>query len=141
MDQFKKELDYLENTKRKEISKAIKHTAAFGDLKENAAYQEAKDAQGFLERKIRELKDLISQAKVADKKENDKVQIGSLVALISGKEKMEIQIVEPEEANPFKGKISHKSSLGEALLGKKKDDTVKFKTVENENEYKILEIK
>src|SRR3989338_7012627 len=78
---FKKELDYLENTKRQEISERIRYTASFGDLKENSAYDEAKDAQGFLEGRISELKEIIAKARVLNKKENGKVQLGSVVSI------------------------------------------------------------
>ena len=142
LEKFKKELDQLENVERKKIAEKIKYAASFGDLTENAAYQEAKDSQGFLERKISELKEIISQAKVLNKKEDNKIQIGSSVLLLpDSKEKMEIQIVESEEADPFSGKVSHKSSLGAALLGRKKGDKVKIKTPEAVTEYQILSIK
>ena len=172
LEKFKKELDQLEGVERKKIAEKIKYAASFGDLAENAAYQEAKDSQGFLERKISELKEIISQAKVLNseqdaryigrrtaryseqdaryigrrtaryKKEDNKIQIGSAVSLLLGnKEKMEIQIVESEEADPFSGKVSHKSSLGAALLGRKKGDKVKVKTSEAAVEYQILAVK
>ncbi|MFH1181043.1 MAG: transcription elongation factor GreA [bacterium] len=145
LEKLKKELDHLEKVERREISEKIRQTAAFGDLKENFAYHEAKDAQGFLEGRIRELKGVIAGAKVIEKNRSGKVQAGSIVLLDSsdgqreGKE--EFQIVGPEEADIFKGKISYQSPLGAALLGKTKGDKAVIKSSDGIIEYKILEIK
>lgn len=140
LEKFKKELTYLENVKRKEIAERIRHAASFGDLKENAAYDEAKDAQGFLEGRILELKKIIANTRVVDKKANGKIQIGSTVSVESEGEKSEFQIVEPEEADACSGKISHQSPLGEALYGKRKGAKVKVETPGGKLEYRILEI-
>jgi len=140
LEKFKKELDYSENVKRKEISKQLKQAASFGDLSENAAYDEAKEAQGFLEGRILELKAIIAEAKIVKKKENGEVQIGSVVSFSSNGKKEKFQIVESEEADPLQGKISHKSPLGEILLGKTKGDEVNRETPEGKIKYKILEI-
>ena len=149
LQKFKKELDYLEKVKRKEISERIRHTASQGDLKENAGYDAAKEEQGFTEGRIKELKEIISQAKVIEKKEDNKVQIGSLVCLKSFEEDKSsshegekiFQVVGPEEADILQGKISFKSPLGMAILKKKKGDTVKINAPEGKKEYKITEIK
>jgi len=84
LEKLKKELDYLKNIKRKEVSAAIKYAADFGDLKENAAYDEAKDAQGFVEGKILELERAVAQAHVIEAINNGKIQIGSIVSIRSG---------------------------------------------------------
>jgi len=83
LEKLKKELDYLEKVKRKEVSERLRHTAAQGDLKENAGYHAAKEQQGFVEGRIKELKEIISQSKIIEKKEGDQVQIGSFVCLES----------------------------------------------------------
>lgn len=140
LEKLKKELDYLQNVKRKEISEKIKHTASQGDLKENAAYHIAKEEQGFVEGRIGELKDIISQAKVIERGSGDAVEIGSRVSLKSKSGKEEFQLVGPEEADITNGKISFKSPLGEAILGKKKGDSAKLKTGEGTKEYKIVDI-
>src|SRR3989338_7304270 len=127
-ESFKKELDYLENTKRKEISERIRYTASFVDLRENSAYDEAKDAQGFLEGRISELKEVIAKAQVLNKKENGKVQIGSVVLIEADGEEQKFQVTEPEEADILGGKISYLSPTGAVLLGKAKGDKVKVKT-------------
>ena len=138
---MKKELEYLEKVKRKEVSEKIKYTASQGDLSENAGYDAAKEEQGFVEGRIKELKDIIAQAKVIEKKESGKVQIGSFVVLNSDEGKNKFQIVSPEEADILKGKLSFESPLGAALLNKKKEDIVKIDTPGGLKEYKINEIK
>lgn len=140
LEKLKKELEHLENVGRKNVTKRIREAAAHGDLKENAGYHAAKEDQSFIEGRIIQLKDIISQAKVVDKKKGGAVQIGSVVSLESEDGKEKFQVVEPEEADISTGKISHKSSLGENLLNKKKGDTVEFKTPGGVKKYKILEV-
>jgi len=141
LEKFKKELEYLENVKRKEVSEKIGHAASQGDLKENAGYDAAKDEQGFVEGRIRELKGIIAQAEVIEKKETGKVRIGSFVFLNSSEGKEKFQIVGPEEADILNNKISFKSPLGEAILNKKKGDVVRINTPDGKKEYKIEEIR
>jgi len=141
LEKLKKELEHLETVKRKEVSERIRHTASQGDLKENAGYDAAKEEQGFVEARIRELKSIINQAQVISNKGNDKVQIGCSVLLESTDGKDEFQIVGPEEADILEGKISFKSPLGGALLEKKKGDIIKIETPSGQKEYKIIQIK
>lgn len=141
LKKLKKELEYLEKVKRKEISERIRDTASQGDLKENAGYDAAKEEQGFTEGRIKELKEIINQAKIIKKQTNGLVQIGSFISLSSAKEKEEFQIVSPEEADILNNKISFKSPLGERLMGKKKGEKVKIDAPEGKKEYNIIEIK
>jgi len=140
LEKFKKELDYLENIKRKEIAEQLKNAISFGDLSENAAYIEAKEAQSFLEGRILELRKTVSQAQLMHKKENGEIQIGSIVFVSSKDVKGKFQIVEPEEADVINGKISHYSPLGKALIGKTKGTELKIETPEGEIKYKIINI-
>lgn len=141
LEKFKKELDELKNVKRKEISERIRYTAAFGDLKENFAYHEAKEAQGFLEMRIRELEQMINQAKIIEKKNDGKAGLGSKVTIISGDDKDEYQLVEAEESDIMQGKISITSPIGKELDGKSKGDVVKINTPDGVKEYKVVDIK
>jgi len=141
LEKLKKELDNLEKVERKEVVKRIRESAAHGDLKENAGYHAAKEDQSFIEGRIIQLKDIISQAKIAGEKKGGNVQIGSIVSLQSEDGKEKFQIVEPEEADLSIGKISHTSSLGKALLDKKKGETVEFKIPDGVKKCKILDIK
>ncbi len=140
VEKLKKELEYLVKVKRKEISEKIRHTASQGDLKENAGYDVAKEEQGFVEGRIKELKAVIAQAEVIEKKENGEVQMGSFVLLNSSDGKEKFQIVEPEEADILNNKISFKSPLGSALLNKKGGDIVRINTPGGKKEYKIAEV-
>jgi transcription elongation factor GreA len=134
------ELFHLENVRRKEVSERIRHTASQGDLKENAGYDAAKEEQGFVEARIREIKGILVQASVIEKKGNDSVQIGSSVSLNSPTGRENFQIVGPEEADILNNKISFSSPLGGALLNKKKGDKVEVQTPGGKKEYKIIDI-
>ncbi len=140
LEKLQKELEYLKNTKRKEVAEKLKQAIAQGDLKENAGYDTAKDEQGFLEARIRELKGIIGQAEIIEKKESNKVQMFSVVSLSSPDGEEKFQLVGPEEADIMGNKISFQSPLGEALLNKKKGDIVKVHTPGGKIEYKIIEI-
>jgi len=147
LEKIKKELDYLKKVKRKEIAQKLKEAIAMGDLTENAAYQETKDAQGFLEGKILELEKLIGEAKVVEKIAGAHwIQIGSTVILASQKQTKssspteKYKIVGTGQADPFKGEISMESPLGKALLDKPEGAVVEIKTPIGKIKYKILEI-
>jgi len=142
LEKLKKELNYLKESKRKEIAERLKHTVSFGDLSENAAYQEAKEAQAFLEGRILELEEIIRSAKVSKNKKNGQVEVGSQVLIRSNydKQMLKFKIVGAPEANPLEGKISYESPLGKALFGKHKGAVIKVKTPEGKIQYQILEI-
>jgi transcription elongation factor GreA len=144
LEKIKKELDYLKKVKRKEIAQRLKETSSMGDLTENFAYQEAKEAQGFLEGKILELENLIREAKIVEKINGAKwVQLGSVVTLTREKSKKKIEkykIVGTGQANPSKGEISIDSPLGKALLDKPIGAIITLKTPLGETKYKIIKI-
>lgn len=140
LEKLKKELEHLKTVDRKEVQLRIRQSAAFGDLKENAGYHAAKNDQSFIEGRILQLEDIISQAQVIEKPKGGGVGIGSVVCLKSKDGDDKYQIVEPEEADILTGKISLKSSLGQALLGKKQGDIVKFQTPGGVQEYKIISV-
>lgn len=141
LEKLKKELEHLENVERKEVIKRIAHAASHGDLKENAGYHAAREDQAFIEDKIKRLTNTINQAEVIEKKEGGEVQIGSVVHLSSKSGKEKFQITEPEEADISAGKISLKSSLGQALMGKKEGGVVNFDTPDGPKQYKITDVK
>jgi len=122
LEELKRELEELKIVKRKEISEKIKAALAFGDISENAEYDEAKNEQANVESRIAKLEIMIKNAKVIKtSKKNGVVNIGSKVKIkdLEFDEEMEYTIVGSAEADPFKGRISNVSPLGEALLGKK----------------------
>ena len=144
LEKIKKELEYLKKVKRKEIAQRLKETSSMGDLTENSAYQETKDAQGFLEGRILELENLIRESKIVEKIDGAKwVQVGSIVTLILEKSKGEIEkykIVSSGQANPSKGEISIDSPLGKVLLDKPEGSTITLQTPLGKVEYKIVKI-
>jgi len=141
LEKLKKELDHLENVERRKLAQNLNYAISFGDLSENAAYHQAKEAQGFLEGRIAELKEIICNARVIDQISSDKVQIGTTVVLALGHSKEEYTIVGPDETDIFCGKISHKSPLGRAIFGKKIGSKVILKTPKGMIEYEIIEIR
>ncbi len=143
LEKLKKELDHLENTKRKELATTLKHAISFGDLKENAAYHEAKDAQGFLEGRISELKEIVGTAALVDKNyaQAGEIQIGSMIWIESKNGKEKFQIVGSGEADVLNGKISYKSPLGEILLGQREGNEAVFQNIEGKIKYKIIKVK
>mgnify|MGYP001355749409 CR=1 FL=1 len=141
LENLKKELDYLENVERRQLSEQLKYAISFGDLKENAAYHQAKDAQAFLEGRVLELKQIIAQAHVVENKRTDRVGIGSTVILDSANQQDKFMIVDPQEADVLSGKISFESPLGKKLMGKSKGETVILEVPKGKIEYIIVEIK
>ena len=142
LEKLKKELDYLKTTKRREIARQLEEAAGFGDLTENAAYQQARESKELLERRILELEKKIEEAVVIKKpRKANCVQVGSLVLTESPKGKINFKIVDPEEADPSQGKISYDSPLGKALLNKSKGTVVEVKTPRGSVKYKIIKIK
>lgn len=145
LDNLKKELEYLQTEKRKEIAERIRHAASFGDLSENAAYHEAKEAQAFLEGRIQELREMIRNAKVIQRVVAEKVQMGSMVEIAKDTESdnsktEKYKIVGSVEANPLEGKISSDSPLGKSLLNLKKGDIFYVDTSARRIKYRIISI-
>lgn len=142
--QLEEKLEYLKTVRRAEISQKIKEARAFGDISENAEYDEAKTEQARIEGEILELEKKLRNASVIDTDEIDTsvVSIGSLVKIkdMGNKETLEYTIVGSTEASPAKGRISNESPVGATLLGHKKGETVEVNTPGGTSKYKILEI-
>ena len=132
------ELDYLKTVRREEIKEAIAVAKGFGDLSENAEYDEARNDQAKTEARIKELEELVANAVIVDetKIDNSIVSLGSVVTVYDVEEDEEIKysIVGSNEANPMEHKISDQSPIGKALMGAKAGDTV---TVESPSGYVI----
>ena len=142
--ELENELDTLKNVTRKEVSEKIKEARSFGDLSENAEYDEAKNAQAENEGKIAELENKIRHAKIIDEAEIDTktVQIGNTVKLydVEFEEEVEYTIVGSTEVNLAENKISNESPIGKALLGAKKGSTVEVNAPAGVIKYQILSI-
>src|SRR3989339_1710174 len=137
-EKLKNELDFLTNTKRREIAVRIQSAKDMGDLSENAEYSDAKDEQAFNEGRISEINQMLKNLTIVENgKGGGTVGMGSSVmAKCNGNDK-QYTIVSFNEADPLAGKISNESPLGQALLNKKKGDKVKVKTPKGEIEYEI----
>ena len=144
-NKLEEELNFLKTEKRTEIAERIKIARGFGDLSENAEYDEAKTAQSENEAQIAELEVKLRNAKIINEKEIDleTVQIGNIVKVhdIEFDEDITYTIVGSAEVNLAENKISNESPLGKALLGSKKGKTVEVNAPAGIIKYKILAIK
>lgn len=136
------ELEQLKGPKRKEIIEALATAKALGDLSENAEYHNAREEQGKLEERIKEIDKILQTSEVVTSTGGDTVLVGSVVVIVKEgtKEEVTYSIVGAEEADMAAGKISHKSPLGVALYGKKKGDSVTFTTPRGSVNYKIINV-
>jgi transcription elongation factor GreA len=128
LEKLKSELEYLSNEKRREVATRIKEAREFGDISENAEYDDAKNEQAMLEAKIAQLEERLRAATVIDAKElgTDMVRIGSTVHVkdqANGKSET-YTIVGSAEANPSERKLSNESPVGKALIGSKRNEIV-----------------
>lgn len=138
------EIAYLENVKRPEISRAIGEARDKGDLSENAEYDAAKEAQGMLEMKISQLKDLVANARIIDdsKLNNEVVQILNKVKIknIANGMTMEYTIVADSEANLKEKKLASSTPIAQGLLGHKLGEIVEIKIPAGIAKFEIVEI-
>jgi transcription elongation factor GreA len=143
-DKIKKDLDHLMKVERPKNIRDIEEARGHGDLSENAEYHAAKERQGHIDAKKRELEYKLSNAQIIDvsKLTNEKVVFGATVTLAdtdSGETK-KYTLIGQEEADLKKGKISVQSPVGKALIGHKVGDIVTVKTPAKTVEYEIQEI-
>jgi len=139
------ELEFLKTVKRKEITEKIKVALGYGDLSENAEYEEAKNDQAFVEGRIIQLENMLRNASVIDENdiEKDVVSIGSIVKVMDYvfNEEVEFYIVGSAEADPMENKISDESPVGSALIGKKAGAIIEVTVPDGIGKYEVLEVK
>ena len=146
LDSLKKELDFLETVREKEVAEQIKEARSFGDLSENSEYDEAKTEQGKLYSRIAEMKQLIENAEIVDNIDHnapkDTVTLSSVVRVrdIEEDEIEQFEIVGSQEANPKKGRISDDSPFGKALVGHRAGETVTVAAPDGEFRFEILSV-
>jgi transcription elongation factor GreA len=147
-DGYKKlqqEIDRLRIEKRREVAERIRVAREFGDIAENAEYDDAKNEQMLLEHRIATLEERLRDARVISKKDiaKDVVSVGSKVKLrdVAAKETIEYHIVGSAEADPAANKLSNESPVGKAIIGHKKGETVEVTAPRGTLKFKILEIK
>jgi len=146
LKKLKDELQELETTRRREVAGRLQEAISYGDLSENAEYEEAKNEQAFVEGRIIELKSKIKNAQVvgSSKTNAGTVNLGSTVTVenLTNKKEGELtyHIVGTTEVVREENKISNESPLGKALIGHKKGDVIEFSAPAGNFEYKISKI-
>ncbi len=138
------ELNYLKTDKRKEVLSSLKEARALGDLSENAEYDSAREEQGKLEARIKEVEYILEHATIIDDGGSDKdvVNIGCTVTLQyeCDDEVEEYRIVGSQEADPFNNKISNESPIAAAILNKKVGETVEVTSPQGVYNVKIVSV-
>ncbi len=141
---LEEELLYLTTTKRKELAERLHFAIKQGDLSENADYIATKEEQGFVEGRIHTLEATLRNVVIIEENRQEahtSVQIGSKITVREGDEEPETYwLVGPAEADPRKGKISHESPLGRALMGKQAGDVVEVEAPAGKFAFKIVGI-
>lgn len=144
LNSLREELDYLVGERRQQIAQQIAEAKAEGDLRENAGYDEAKNAQAFVEGRIRELKVKIHNAQIIDDSQtpDNEVALGrSVVVRENGYVDEEVYtIVGSTETDPSNGRISNESPIGKALLGRTAGEVVRVNAPAGEIEFEIVRV-
>ena len=144
-EKLKQEIEYLSTEKRREVADRIRIAREFGDIAENAEYDDAKNEQAMLEHRIAQLEERLTAARVIEKGEikKDVVSVGSHVKIrdVDAKKTFEYRIVGSAEANPAENKLSNESPVGKAIIGRKKGEVVEVVAPRGALKFKILEIK
>ncbi len=140
---LKAELEHLSTTRRREVAARIKEAREFGDISENAEYDDAKNEQAMLEADIAKLEEKLRSATVIDATElgTDVVRVGSIVH-VKGEDgkSTKYTIVGSAEASPAELKLSNESPIGKALLGRKRGEEVVVTTPRGERKLKVTKI-
>ena len=145
LDDLKKRLEYLKTVKRYEVAARIKTAREYGDLSENAEYDEAKSEQGFVEGEISELEAKIKKVKVIDDNDihTEDVGVGSIVKVkdLEFGDTEEYKIVGSAESDIAQNKLSNESPVGRGLIGAKVGQVVTIPIPDGEVQYEILDIR
>ncbi len=142
-EELREELDELVKVKRPALAERLRKAIAQGDLSENADYKAAKEEQSFLEGRIQEIEATLRSAEIIKPTGNsEEVSLGSRVTVVEeGRETPEeFRIVGTAEADPIDGKVSHKSPMGKALLGREVGDVVTVEAPGGEIAFRITNI-
>lgn len=142
-DKLLAELSDLKNNRLPDIIDKIEKAKELGDLSENAEYHDAKDQQGLIVRRIREIEQILKSSTITDKSESKNIiSLGSVFVVEDDKGvRKEYTLVGFNEADPLVGKISNESPMGEAFIGHSIGDKVEVKIPKGVITYKILDIK
>ncbi|MBQ6675554.1 MAG: transcription elongation factor GreA [Ruminococcus sp.] len=141
---LQEDLEYLVTVRRSEVAQKLKEARSFGDLSENAEYDEAKNDQAILEARINELEYIIANANVVDDDDIsvDEISVGSVIKLrdIELDEVEDLQIVGSTESDPDNGKISDESPIGRAALGKKVGEVFEVEAPMGTIKFEVIDI-
>lgn len=144
LKKLEKELEYLKTTKRREVSQRIKEALDFGDISENAEYDDAKNEQAFVEGRILKVEKILRNARVvdSDEAEDNVVSLGRRVTLkdLETGDVFEYQVVGSAEADPSESKISNESPVGQAIMGKGTGTVVDVEVIDGVLQYEVLKI-
>lgn len=142
-DELVKELDNLKKVKRKEVAESLEYAKSLGDLSENAEYQEAREWQANIEDRIAKIESILKSAEIISNYHGETVGIGSTATIQKKGENVSkvYKIVGSEEADMNAGKLSNKSPIGVAIMGKKKGQTFSCSTPSGTVSYKIIDVK
>lgn len=140
LKELKEELKRLKTVEVKRVTKLIAEAAAFGDLKENAAYHDARNMKSFLLGRIEQLENAINDAIIIKKKEDGKIQVGSRVVIIFDGKKETYHIVAPGEADILKNKLSYQSPLGQKLMGQVTGNEFNYEVKGNKMKVKVVSV-
>lgn len=142
LENLEKELDFLKTTKRDEIAEKIEIARSYGDLSENAEYDEAKNDQAVVEARIAEIEAMLKNAVVIEDVDTGRVRTGATIIVknITRNKEYEYKIVGSNEANPLKGLLSDESPVGLALLDKAPGEIVSVETPGGVVEYQVVEV-
>lgn len=141
LEKLKTELEDLKTRGRKEVIERIRIAKEFGDLSENAEYEDAKNQQSFVEGRIQELEEMMRHAKIAvSHQDKSLVDIGDKIDVDCDGEKSTYIIVGSTESDPLEGKISAESPIARCLIGKKVGDAVEVPIPDGKMSCKILKI-
>ena len=142
---LEEELENLKTVKRKEITAKIKVALSFGDLSENAEYDEAKNDQAFAEGRILTLENMLKNAVIVDESEipADTINVGSIVKVkdFEFDEEVEFTVLGSAEADPMQNKISNESPVGKALIGKKVGAVIEVPVPNGISKFEVLAIR
>lgn len=140
VEKLKAELEDLKKIQRPAVIDRIKRAKDYGDLSENAEYEDARNEQSFIEGRIQEIEHMLKYSEVIEGNRGGEVGMGTVVKVVIEGDKMEYEIVGSTEVDPIAGKISSDSPIGSALLGKKAGEKVVANTPSGPIELKIVSI-
>jgi len=143
LENLQAELQNLKDVKRIEIAEKLKEAISYGDLRENSEYEEARNEQAYVEKRIADLEEQLKNVSIIEeevKKKESKIQIGSLVTIENKGSQEKLKIVGITEANIMAEppRVSHESPIGKALIGRKKWDKIQVKSQAGVAEYAVV---